>query len=64
MNSILANSVRFQIEAITDKLRKMSVFDPRYNNLIRRRNELRIALRQVENPAHKGKETVHINKAI
>lgn len=64
MDSILANSVRFQIEAITDRLRKMSAFDPRYNNLIRRRNELRIALIHVEHPVEKEKETVHINKAI
>lgn len=61
---ILEETIRFQIEAITDRLRKMSAFDVRYNNLVRRRNELNIALRQVENPAHKGKETVHINKAI
>lgn len=63
-DSILTNTISAQIEATERKMLKISVFDPRYNNLIRRRNELQIALIHAEHPAEMEKGIVHTNKPI
>lgn len=62
--SILTNTISTQIEAVERKMLKISAFDPRYNNLIRRRNELQIALIHAEYPVEMEKGTVHTNKPI